>query len=304
MVYIPEYELVTDEHVVKAIEENLAIIRFGLDYRVAYVNDVFAKTVGYTTEEMQGMHHRELCFPEFAYSPEYKRFWDHLLSGNSFQDKIERRGKGNKRVWLEATYMPIFNEPRTKVIGVSKVATDITDRYNAITDVASQLNEMSADLNKRAGAGIARSESLLNVIDTITSISGKNTEDLIQLQQKTESIQQIVNTVKAIASQTNLLALNAAIEAARAGEHGRGFNVVAQEVRKLSNNVEKSISQIRDNIDRITAEIDTISEGTKEVQSHIIEGQTKVQSTVEEFKELTKSSKQLDAQAQQFKELL
>ncbi|WP_408634703.1 methyl-accepting chemotaxis protein [Oceanobacillus manasiensis] len=163
---------------------------------------------------------------------------------------------------------------------------------------------MSANLNSKASAGIERSEDLLALIDSITKVSGKNTANLEQLQKETQSIQEIVKTVKAIASQTNLLALNAAIEAARAGEHGRGFNVVAQEVRKLSNNVEKSITQIRDNIESITSEINTISAGTQDVQEHIMEGQVKVQSTVKDFKDLTDSSKQLDKQAQQFTELL
>ncbi|CDO02582.1 chemotaxis regulator BdlA [Oceanobacillus picturae] len=304
MIHTKETEQVTDMHVVKAIEENLAIIRFGLDFRVAYVNDVFARTVGYTTDEMLGMHHKELCFPEFANSPDYNQFWNNILKGRSFQDKIERKGKDNKRIWLEATYMPIFDETQTKVIGVSKVATDITDRHKAITDVGDQLNLMSTNLNSKASAGIERSEDLLALIGSITKVSGKNTKNLAQLEKETQSIQEIVKTVKAIASQTNLLALNAAIEAARAGEHGRGFNVVAQEVRKLSNNVEKSITQIRDNIERITSEINTISAGTKDVQEHIMEGQVKVQTTVEDFKDLTESSKQLDVQAQQFTELL
>lgn len=86
------------------------------------------------------------------------------------------------------------------------------------------------------------------IISTVTRI-----EDFkLNLQQ----IKKAVEIITAIASQTRLLALNAAIEAARAGESGKGFGVVAEEVRKLSDESSKSIVVIKDIMKALFAEMD------------------------------------------------
>ncbi|UZM99605.1 PAS domain-containing protein [Lysinibacillus sp. MHQ-1] len=56
---------VTDDLVVQAIERNIAIIRFDMDRRVAYVNELFAKTLGYTVQELLGKNHKDFLFTEF-----------------------------------------------------------------------------------------------------------------------------------------------------------------------------------------------------------------------------------------------
>ena len=88
----------------------------------------------------------------------------------------------------------------------------------------------------------------------------KNIRDMDESSQK---ISVILDTVEQISDQTNLLALNASIEAARSGEHGRGFAVVAEEIRKLADESAKSTEQIKS---LITAIQDRSNEAVKSME--------------------------------------
>lgn len=296
---------VTDELVMNAIKNNLAIIRFDMNRKVAYVNDLFAQTLDYTIEELYEKSHEEFCFPAFAKSTDYEKFWKNLLSGKSFQDKVERMDASGNRVWLEATYMPVFAEgTRRKVIGVLKIATDITNRQNSIVQVADDLKQMSAELFNRSEVGITRSEELGDTIKRIAADSQGNLDNLVGLHNQTDSIKGIVKTIRQIASQTNLLALNAAIEAARAGEFGRGFEVVAKEVRKLSVQVEQSISEVKENIEGIVREIEQVTENITRVSDNVEKTHQQIHLAIQDFAEISSSAEALDDRAHKFQELI
>lgn len=86
-------------------------------------------------------------------------------------------------------------------------------------------------------------------------LSQQMVEDLALIPDK---IAHLVNSITDIAKQTNLVALNASIEAARAGEHGRGFEIVAQEIRKLSDGSTEAAAKVQEAIDEVNSLIKRI----------------------------------------------
>jgi methyl-accepting chemotaxis protein len=128
----------------------------------------------------------------------------------------------------------------------SSTSTDIGGHER--TSLSSVLNK--ALLLLRDMASMLDEHNRLNT-DYSTSISA--------ILENTATINKITEEIQYISDQTNLLALNAAIEAARAGEHGRGFSVVAEEVRKLSDRTNRASNDITQIVSRVNDSISSMS---------------------------------------------
>ncbi|WP_246218352.1 methyl-accepting chemotaxis protein [Litoribacterium kuwaitense] len=286
-----------------AVVNNLAIIEFGIDRRVSYVNDIFAKQMGFFhKEELIGVHHKTLCFDSFVNSPDYERFWKGLLNGRSHQDKICRKDANGHAVWLEATYMPVFDQG--EIIGILKIATDITNRQQNISEVVENLQEMAAQFYEKAEQGIQNHRVLTSNVKQIAQDSQDNTQILLRVKNQAGDIENVVKTIRDIAAKTNILSLNAAIEAARAGEHGRGFDIVAQEVRKLSQQVDQSIHEVKDNIEKMMLEITNITEGIMESKKSVEFGVEQIQVAASGYEDILKSGETLKQEADRLRTII
>ncbi|WP_240619315.1 PAS domain-containing methyl-accepting chemotaxis protein [Blastococcus sp. TF02-8] len=123
---------------VTAIERAQAVIEFDLEGRVLSANANFLDVMGYTLAEVQGKHHRIFCDPAYTATEEYRKFWEKLASGDFHTGEYRRVGKGDKEVWIQATYNPILDEAG-RPFKVVKFASDVTEAKRRAAEVEARI---------------------------------------------------------------------------------------------------------------------------------------------------------------------
>ncbi len=135
---------------------------------------------------------------------------------------------------------------------------DMCSRIQEDTDVvAAEMKEMIEVSTKTTNVvtdGAEVVENLRSQAKQVGEASNITVEAIQTLTKKVEAVQEFVGDILNISNQTNLLALNASIEAARAGEAGRGFSVVADEIRQLSEQTKTASNSITNLIAELNAE--------------------------------------------------
>jgi len=140
----------------------------------------------------------------------------------------------------------------TAMIEASQALVQLSSLIQIARSKATGATDISKETVTAAEEGLRKVQETINKMSSIKEQTQTTSHAVGELNQYSQQIGQIIDTITAIAAQTDLLALNAAIEAARAGEHGRGFAVVAEEVRKLAEQSHHGAQEITSLVHKVT----------------------------------------------------
>lgn len=268
------------------------MVTFDTKTNITYVSDLFAQTMGYSKEKLLTMKHKDLCFGSFVNSASYTEFWNRLLAGQSFQDQVLRKGKGDKKIYLEANYFPLRDEAQN-LTGVCKICFDKTKSTSAINEALSDITAVSDTIAQMYDSQMKHMSETKDMMISMQASSTDNLENTGALKNDTVEIDQITQTVHEIAYHTNILAVNTALQAVRSNENSNGFSVVAKEMRKLSKDVDQSSENIKETLQNILHEVKSLDKTSKQTSEQIDSALNGFKQNQDSFLELETSSEKI-----------
>jgi len=166
------------EAMIASIGKSQAVIEFQMDGTIVTANENFLNALGYRLDEIQGKHHSMFVTEAYGHSSEYKEFWAKLNRGEYQAAEYKRLGKGEKEIWIQASYNPIL-DLNGKPFKVVKYATDVTKQKMAGADSAGQIaaiGKSQAVIEFRMdGTILAANENFLKAMGyTLDEIKGKH----------------------------------------------------------------------------------------------------------------------------------
>lgn len=195
-------------------------------------------------------------------------------------------------VQVASTMQQIASGSDSQASMARQIATDMdqfTSKMKLANDEGNKIVNVSEDVLNLAHHGIKQMNLSVEKMDVINKIVKDSVDKVSHLSEQSQTISKLVDIIQAIAEQTNLLALNAAIEAARAGEQGKGFAVVADEVRKLAEQVSQSVTDITRIVTNVQKDTEDVVASLETGYEHVNDGVVQIKQTGRNFEEINQA---------------
>lgn len=164
------------------------------------------------------------------------------------------------------------SETAASVTETTATIEEVRQTASIANDRAKSLLESTNRVKRSAEQGQSSMDMVIDGMEQIDIQMKKISSTVIKLAEQNRRVGQITSSVADIADQSNLLAVNAAIEAAKAGEHGRGFTVVAQEIRNLSDQSKRATLQVKEILNEIEQSVNETVVVTDESKKTVAAG--------------------------------
>ena len=204
---------------------------------------------------------------------------------------VMKVNSGVEQLSAEANEILFNSQMQAAAVNEAKeVMGQMSERIHHVSDLTRDTEALSKHATELSANGETVVQDAVQEMRLIAEVMTKASNQIDELTGHAGDISSVATVIKEIANQTNLLALNAAIEAARAGEHGRGFAVVADEVRALSERTMHATKEIDETIKMMQNQTMGAVEGIGQAMPLVIEGVEKANRAAEVLRNIREES--------------
>lgn len=227
---------------INAIGKSQAVIEFNLDGTIQKANDNFLTTLGYSAGELKAKHHRMFCDAGYANSNEYREFWEKLNRGEFIAGEFKRFGKGNREVWINASYNPIL-DMNGRPFKVVKFATDITADKKRKQEFDVLVGQTAQDFAVKAKSIAEQSNSVAAGAQTLGATTEEMNASIEELSASIDSIAQNCKNADTLAKSTQQEADIGSKAVAKSIESMELINKSSEEISEIVKVISEIASQ-------------------------------------------------------------
>jgi len=202
------------------------------------------------------------------------------------------------------------NNMRQIDTAIEQVATAVNDQAENTEEIMANMEEFGSsldiivdnlkDTSDSAESSITLIGELKEKLNALEQASNANSDEILELSREVQesretvsNINSIIDTINDIAMQITILSFNASIEAARAGESGKGFSVVANSIKELSDKTKESLEDITKTVEEVNNKMTETADASNELIEKNNEVAKALSETTERMDVVTKSFEQI-----------